>query len=738
MNTLELKPFIHHFCNNIRADKKYCFILGSGASKQSGIPTGGELVKQWLEELDKMYGVEYVDNWLKTQNIKRKEAAKCYPDIYDKRFEVDQKEGYAFLEKIMEGKEPSCGYSVLAQILANKLHKIVITTNFDSLTEDALFIYTQRKPLVIGHEVLANFIKPFGDRPIIVKIHRDFLLSPKSKLSETKEIETDFKKNLASVFKYYTPLVIGYGGNDGSLMGFLESLDEIEGGIFWFHRKTNGNLDERIQKLIEKFSGYAVPIDGFDELMIELGNELKIERLDNVIKEIADKRVKGYRDQVEEIQKAVTTKTETKDALSEIISRGTKDWWTYQLMAAKETDIDKKEEIYKEGLKILPNSPELNCNYAIFLSDIRKEYDKAEEFYKKAIELDPNKSSYTNNYAVFLSNDKKDFDKAEKLYKKAIELDANNAHNIHNYAIFLKNIRKDFDKAEALYKKAIELDANNAHNIHNYAIFLKNIRKDFDKAEALYKKAIELDANNASYTENYAIFLSDVGKDFDKAEELYKKAIELGANDARYTENYAIFLKKIRNNFDKAEELYKKAIELDLNNANNIHNYAIFLKNIRKDFNKAEELYKKAIELDLSKVGGYALFLHDVRKDFDKAEVLYKKAIELDPKDANDISNYAKLNLEINKIDKANELIKESFELNKAVNNETLELELWFYCYAIFPDEYKDAPQNIERLLAAGIKSPGWNLKGVLDRAKKRNHPDYEKLCVYEKKITEE
>ena len=668
MNTLELKPFIHHFCNNIRADKKYCFILGSGASKQSGIPTGGELVKQWLEELDKMYGVEYVDNWLKTQNIKRKEAAKCYPDIYDKRFEVDQKEGYAFLEKIMEGKEPSCGYSVLAQILANKLHKIVITTNFDSLTEDALFIYTQRKPLVIGHEVLANFIKPFGDRPIIVKIHRDFLLSPKSKLSETKEIETDFKKNLASVFKYYTPLVIGYGGNDGSLMGFLESLDEIEGGIFWFHRKTNGNLDERIQKLIEKFSGYAVPIDGFDELMIELGNELKIERLDNVIKEIADKRVKGYRDQVEEIQKAVTTKTETKDALSEIISRGTKDWWTYQLMAAKETDIDKKEEIYKEGLKILPNSPELNCNYAIFLSDIRKEYDKAEEFYKKAIELDPNKSSYTNNYAVFLSNDKKDFDKAEKLYKKAIELDA----------------------------------------------------------------------NNASYTENYAIFLSDVGKDFDKAEELYKKAIELGANDARYTENYAIFLKKIRNNFDKAEELYKKAIELDLNNANNIHNYAIFLKNIRKDFNKAEELYKKAIELDLSKVGGYALFLHDVRKDFDKAEVLYKKAIELDPKDANDISNYAKLNLEINKIDKANELIKESFELNKAVNNETLELELWFYCYAIFPDEYKDAPQNIERLLAAGIKSPGWNLKGVLDRAKKRNHPDYEKLCVYEKKITEE
>src|SRR5438876_10550474 len=35
---------------------------------------------------------------------------------------------------------------------------------------------------------------------------------------------------------YYTPIVVGYGGNDGSLMGMLKSLPQIKGGIFWCFR----------------------------------------------------------------------------------------------------------------------------------------------------------------------------------------------------------------------------------------------------------------------------------------------------------------------------------------------------------------------------------------------------------------------------------------------------------------------------------------------------------------------
>jgi hypothetical protein len=45
-------------------------------------------------------------------------------------------------------------------------------------------------------------------------------------------------------------------------------------------------------------------------------------------------------------------------------------WWDYELQAIKETDPDKKDEIYQKGLKKYPNSFELHSNYAIFTNNL--------------------------------------------------------------------------------------------------------------------------------------------------------------------------------------------------------------------------------------------------------------------------------------------------------------------------------------------------------------------------------
>jgi len=52
---LRTKTLLEHFTSNKREDKKFCFILGAGASKQSGIPTGKELVKTWIDDLKKLF-----------------------------------------------------------------------------------------------------------------------------------------------------------------------------------------------------------------------------------------------------------------------------------------------------------------------------------------------------------------------------------------------------------------------------------------------------------------------------------------------------------------------------------------------------------------------------------------------------------------------------------------------------------------------------------------------------------
>jgi hypothetical protein len=285
----------------IQSEKRFCFIIGSGASFTSGIPTGGKLVRQWVDELkEELDEIEWQE-WLEGIEYAEEQAAEFYPKVYEKRFEIDPEEGYYELAQLMESAEPSCGYSVLVQILAKTPHNVVITTNFDTLTEDAMFTYTDKRPLVCGHESLSSFIKPFTSRPIIAKIHRDLFFAPKSRSGDIAKLDEQWVNSLKNIFEYYTPVVIGYGGNDGSLMGFLEKL-QLK-GIFWCYREADGKPGERISKLVEQHRGFLVPIEGFDEMMIQLNTQLGYNLLDKQILEVAQRKADSYRKQIETIQK---------------------------------------------------------------------------------------------------------------------------------------------------------------------------------------------------------------------------------------------------------------------------------------------------------------------------------------------------------------------------------------------------------------------------------------------------
>ncbi len=319
---ISLKTFLHYFVDQQREDKKFCFVLGAGASKPSGIPTGGELAKVWIKEIKDRFDDNDFDSWLEEEGITLENLAKDYCKIYNKRFSIYEADGFYYLERVMEGVDPSIGYSILAQILAGGEHRVVVTTNFDRLIEDAVSIYTNKRTLVIGHESLADFITPnvraFKDMPVVIKIHRDLFFSPFNNIAGTSSLAVPLSKNLEVLFRYFTPLVIGYGGNDGSLMGFLESLDEIRGGIFWFYRESDGEPTERIQKLVKNLGGRLVSISGFDELMIQLGDKLKLEKLDEKIIDVAKSRSEAYRNQIECMIQVKKDDKDTKNALERI------------------------------------------------------------------------------------------------------------------------------------------------------------------------------------------------------------------------------------------------------------------------------------------------------------------------------------------------------------------------------------------------------------------------------------
>jgi len=582
VQNLSLSEFTQLFANqqkNIQTSSKYCFLLGAGASKSSGIPTGEELAKTWFNQIKNMISEEEFSKWKLHKKIDETKLAASYSAIYERCFRANKADGYAEIQSQLENKEPSIGYAYLAKILAETQNRFVITTNFDSLIEDSLFLYTRKKPLVCGHESLASYINVHASRPTIVKIHRDVLFDPISDPDGTSKLKAEWKEALKPLLEGFRLVVIGYGGNDGSLMDYLAEIKEKRNPIYWCIRKQD-TLDERVEKILTK-EDYIVIIDGFDELLVEIsakaGIEINPEEFVNNAKNRKEKFMAEQTKFVKQIDENIDNATTEGKKVSETLQ-----WWVYQFKINAEKDPKKKDELYQKAITELPNSSELHGNYANFLKNIRKEYDLAEKHYKNALEIKPNDADINGNYALFLHNTHKDYDLAEQYYKKALEIEPNHANNNGNYAAFLHDIRKEHDVAEDYYKKALEIEQNNA-NIHgNYAAFLHDIRKEYDLAEKYYMKALGIEPNRADINGNYALFLKGIRKEYDLAEKYYMKALELKPNDASLNGNYAIFLKDARKNYDLAEKYYKNALEIEPNNANFNGNFGGFLYSLGK------------------------------------------------------------------------------------------------------------------------------------------------------------
>lgn len=129
--------------------RKFCFVLGAGASVSSGIKSGHELVDIWDKELLKRNKPEYL-KWKSKLDITDENKYSFYSQYYEQRFQRLPQDGYNFLEKLMDRAVPSAGYVILSYLLSQTDNNIVITTNFDHLTEDAVNYYKQTMPMVIN------------------------------------------------------------------------------------------------------------------------------------------------------------------------------------------------------------------------------------------------------------------------------------------------------------------------------------------------------------------------------------------------------------------------------------------------------------------------------------------------------------------------------------------------------------------------------------------------------------
>ncbi len=647
---MKLSSLISKFDKN-SSKTRFCFILGAGASRSSGIRMASELIDAWENDLCESETKESLALWKKEKGITGKNYKEFYGDYYKRRFN-DYRDGYDYLEKEMEGKLPGSGYILLAHVLCHTSHNVVITTNFDHLIEDAVNQWEHRFPLVIGHESLAHFIADDMDRPVIIKIHHDLLFGPKNRNDETANLDPKWQEHLPKIFSHYIPVFLGYAGNDQSLMNYLlKNTNKFKNGEWHCPYWTiygNQPLSGKPLKFIKSADGVYLRNCDFDSFMAALAQQIgyKIHPKKAFINDAKEKAEQDYdrlsaalnknnnllipdgnksdsKENEQIVSKAIINITSDADSSDK---KDIASIYREAIRAYYRNDFSQSEHLFKTLIKKDSDNAKYHNSLGITLLAMNR-YEEALLEMQKAIELEPNNARYHDNLSTTLHM-MKHYEEALQEEQKAVDLEPDNARYHDSLGITL-HAMKCYEDARLEKQKATELEPNNASYHNNLSTTLHTMEL-YEDALKEAQKAVDLAPKNALYHNSLGITLH-VMKRYEEALEEKQKAVDLEPKNAKYHDSLSAVLHDMKHYEDALSEV-QKAIDLEPNNAQYHKDLGITLRTMKR-YEEALQEIQKAVELDPENAlihNSLGITLH-VMKRYEEALEAKQKAVDLDP-----------------------------------------------------------------------------------------------------------
>lgn len=275
----------------LQCSVKPVFFLGAGASVKSGIPTAGMLVDTIAKFAYCKFNNRNPDDpnlmrsdwirWLEKQSWFRMDVptADLYPQAVEHLL-LPQSYRKEFFQRIMKPDvPPSDGYSRLSHLLARRLVRTILTTNFDELV-----VQTAKQTPTIRHieEIVTHsdhvLFSTNPQHPQIVYLHGSVShYTDRNLIKETMELDSNLVTLLQPLLRDHPLVVIGYRGTEPSIMKHLlidqaNKCARFRNGIFWCHMPGSNPTSEapliaQLQSTIGS-NLQLVEIEGFDELLI--------------------------------------------------------------------------------------------------------------------------------------------------------------------------------------------------------------------------------------------------------------------------------------------------------------------------------------------------------------------------------------------------------------------------------------------------------------------------------------
>lgn len=264
----------------------YALLLGSGVSRSSGIPTGWEVVLDLIRKVASLEGEDCEPDpaeWFRGKNQTEPDYSQLLDGIAKTATERQQLlRGY--FEPTVEEQEqglklPSAAHQAIARLVVSGHIRVILTTNFDRLTEKALEDVGISPTVISTVDQIAGSMPLVHSRVTIVKLHGDYLDTRiRNTESELTSYDAGLDGLLDRVLDEYGLIVSGWSGEwDIALRAAIKRCPTRRFTTFW---ATRSPLSEKAETLAKHRQAQIVQSKDADQFFEAI--EEKVQALEDL------------------------------------------------------------------------------------------------------------------------------------------------------------------------------------------------------------------------------------------------------------------------------------------------------------------------------------------------------------------------------------------------------------------------------------------------------------------------
>ncbi len=257
----------------------YAVLLGSGISRSAGIYTGWEITLDLIKRLAVVAGEDAEceeaspDNWYKNKFNKEPDYSNLLEELaktqaermqllrsYFEPTEEEQEQGL---------KQPTNAHKAIAKLVNNGHIRVVLTTNFDRLMEQALEEVGVNPSVVSSSDGLNGALPYVHSNCTLVKLHGDYLDTRiKNTKSELAKYDKELNSFLDRVLDEFGLIICGWSAEWDAALG--EAIKRCPNRRFQTFWTVRGKVPDKSKDLIQKRLASTISINGADEFFSSL------------------------------------------------------------------------------------------------------------------------------------------------------------------------------------------------------------------------------------------------------------------------------------------------------------------------------------------------------------------------------------------------------------------------------------------------------------------------------------